>query len=252
MKVLIIEDEPLAQKELIRLLNQTDSGAEVMACLDSIEASVDFLSKQKPDIIFMDIQLADGQSFAIFSKVKVEAPVIFTTAYDHFALQAFQVNGIDYLLKPIEPEGIKRALEKFRKWNRQTDTQNLSAEQLIQLLKPATKTFKTRFMTTLGDKIRFVNDSEVAYFQADDEVVFLHTVDNKKYIINHTMESLEQIIDPERFFRISRGYIISVDSIKEIFKHLNSRLKLRLFPEPKEEIFVSRARVQDFLNWLGQ
>lgn len=252
MKILIVEDEPLAQKELIRLLAQAAPDAQIMACHESIEGAVDFLETHQPDLIFMDIQLADGQSFEIFSKVKISAPVIFTTAYDQYALQAFQVNGIDYLLKPIEPEAIRKAMEKYRKWSSGQESQNLSAEQLLRLLSGNQKTYKTRFMTTLGDRIRFVNEQEVAYFQADDEVVFLYCQDGKKYVINHSLEWLDQHLDPTRFFRINRGYICSEDAIADIHKHLNSRLKLRLVPEPGEEIFVSRARVQAFLEWLGQ
>ncbi|HRH33423.1 MAG TPA: LytTR family DNA-binding domain-containing protein [Catalimonadaceae bacterium] len=252
MNILIVEDEPLAQKEMRRLLAGIAPDSTIMAALDSIESTVDFLKSHKPDLIFMDIQLADGQSFEIFTHVKVEAPVIFTTAYDSYAMQAFQANGIDYLLKPVEPEGIRKALEKFKRWNKPEESQNLDSDKLISWLKAQKQTFKSRFMVTVGDRIRFVNDTEITYFQADDEVVYLFTNEKKKYIINHSLESLESQLDPSRFFRINRRYLCSIDSIGEIFKHLNSRLKIHLIPETSEEVFVSRARVQDFLAWLGQ
>lgn len=252
MNILIIEDEPLAQKEMRRLLANIAPDCSIMAALDSIDSSVEFLKFNRPDLIFMDIQLADGQSFEIFSLVNVTAPVIFTTAYDNYALQAFQANGIDYLLKPVEPEGIRNALEKFKRWNKPEEPQNLNTEKLVAWLNAQQQTYKTRFMVTVGDRIRFVNEAEIAYFQADDEVVYLFTDEKKKYIVNHSLESLEGQLNPSRFFRVNRRYICSIDSIGEIFKHLNSRLKISLIPDTSEEVFVSRARVQDFLSWLGQ
>ena len=222
-----------------------------MGVADGIEPAVAFLQENKPDLIFMDIQLSDGQSFEIFSMVDVACPVIFTTAYDAYALQAFKANGIDYLLKPIEPEAIVLALEKFNRLKGSQPVQ-MDAEKLIQLLKTGSQGYKNRFMTTIGDRIKFLNDTEIAYFQADDEVVYIITEEKKKFIINYTLEALEPQLDPSRFFRINRRYIVSIEAVADIHKHFNSRLKLQLQPDPNTEILVSRARVADFLQWIGQ
>lgn len=255
MKALIVEDEPLAQKELKRILLKAAPDCEILATVDGIQSAVEFLSNQMPDLIFMDIQLSDGQSFEIFNQIQVTCPVIFTTAYDAYALQAFKANGIDYLLKPIEPEAIERALAKFKMLqtsDNMAERMASEAEKLRRLIQSTGHQYKTRFMTTIGDRIRFLNEDEVAYFQADDEVVYLITHEKKKFIINYTLENLEPQVDPSRFFRINRRYLAHIDSIGDIHKHFNSRLKLALSPEPADEVLVSRARVQAFLTWIGQ
>jgi DNA-binding LytR/AlgR family response regulator len=255
MKILIVEDEPHAQVELKRMLKKAAPEAEIAGIADGIESAVEFLQKEKPDLIFMDIQLSDGQSFDIFSKVNVTCPVIFTTAYDAFALQAFKSNGIDYLMKPIEPEAIQKALEKFKMLRNSEESfvvPPLDPEKLRSLLSPGGSGYKTRFMTNIGDRIKFLTEDEIAFFQADDEVVYMVSREKKKFIINYTLENLESQLDPAKFFRINRRYICHIESIGDIHKYFNSRLKLSLSPPPEEEILVSRARVQDFLNWIGQ
>jgi DNA-binding LytR/AlgR family response regulator len=248
-----VEDEPHAQKELKRILEKVRPGMEILGMADGIETAVSMLSRFQPDLIFMDIQLSDGQSFEIFNRTEVNCPVIFTTAYDAYALQAFKSNGIDYLLKPIEPEDIRKALDKFDMVRASGQGMPaFQADQLRQLLQPGGSGYKTRFMTNIGDRIRFLNDTEIAYFQADNEVVFMVSHDKKKYIVNHTLEQLEPMLNPAQFFRINRSYIVHVDSIADIHKHFNSRLKLKLQPEPEDEILVSRARVGAFLAWIGQ
>lgn len=255
MRVLIVEDEPLAQKELKRILGSVAPDCRVVGMADGIQSAVDFLTQDMPDLIFMDIQLADGQSFEIFNQVSVTCPVVFTTAYDSYALQAFKANGIDYLLKPIEPEAIEKAISKFKMLqasHNATERLAIEAEKLRGLIQSTGHQYKNRFMTTIGDRIRFLNEDEVAYFQADDEVVYLITHEKKKYIISYTLENLEPMLDPSRFFRINRRYLAHIDSIGDIHKHFNSRLKLALRPEPVDEVLVSRARVQAFLTWIGQ
>jgi DNA-binding LytR/AlgR family response regulator len=255
MNVLIVEDEPHAQKELKRILQKVAPDCQVTGVADGIESAVLLLSEQEPDLIFMDIQLSDGQSFEIFSLTQVKCPVIFTTAYDAYAIQAFKSNGIDYLMKPIEPDDVAKSMEKFRMLKEGGSVSGgsvLDTERLKKLMMPGTQPWKTRFMASIGDRIRFLNESEIAYFQADDEVVFMVSHDKRKYIINYTLETLEGQLDPARFFRINRRYITHVDSIADIHKHFNSRLKLVLNPSPEDEILVSRARVQAFLSWIGQ
>jgi two-component system, LytTR family, response regulator LytT len=255
MNVLIVEDEPYAQKELIRILQKVAPDCNILGVVDGIESAVLLISEKDPDLIFMDIQLSDGQSFEIFSLIKVKCPVIFTTAYDEYAMMAFKSNGIDYLLKPIEPEDVEKSLEKFRMITETSSFPSstmLDPDKLKKLLKQGSQPWKTRFMTNIGDRIRFLNESEIAYFQADDEVVFMVSQDKRKYIINYTLETLEGQLDPAKFFRINRRYITHVESISDIHKHFNSRLKLMLNPSPDDEILVSRARVQSFLSWIGQ
>lgn len=256
IRVIIVEDEPHAQAELKRILTKEAPGFAVVATADGIESAVLEIEKHQPDLVFMDIQLSDGQSFDIFSRTEVRCPVIFTTAYDAYTMQAFKSNGIDYLLKPIEPEDIRKALDKFRLVRANGPAtqaaQVTQVETIRQILQPGGAGYKTRFMTTIGDRIRFLNEDEIAYFQADDEVVYMISREKKKYIINYTLENLEPQLNPAHFFRINRRYITHIESIGEIHKHFNSRLKLQLQPVPDEEILVSRARVQAFLQWIGQ
>lgn len=255
MNAFIVEDEIHAQKELKRILAKVAPDCQIMGVADGIQATVEFLNKNEPDLIFMDIQLSDGQSFEIFNQIEVKCPVIFTTAYDAYALQAFKANGIDYLLKPIEPEAIEKSLAKFKMLQASDNAGErmiMEAEKLRRLVQSTGHPFKTRFMTTIGDRIKFLSEEEVAYFQADDEVVYLITHDKKKFIINYTLENLEPLVDPSKFFRINRRYLAAIDSIGDIHKHFNSRLKLNLQPVPTEEVLVSRARVQAFLQWIGQ
>jgi len=255
MNVIIVEDEPHAQAELKRILKKIEPECNVIGLADGIESAVQLLSSSKPDLIFMDIQLSDGQSFEIFSLIEVQCPVIFTTAYDAYALQAFKANGIDYVMKPIEPDAIQKAIEKFRMLQSSGEAginAALNPESLRQLLHKSNQNYKTRFMTSIGDRIKFLSESEIAYFQADDEVVYMISHEKKKFIINYTLENLEPLLDPGKFFRINRRYISNIESIGDIHKHFNSRLKLNLSPLPDDEILVSRARVQAFLQWIGQ
>lgn len=261
MKVLIIEDETFAQLELKRLLAKCRPDVEVIDCIDSIEEAIERIPQELPDLIFMDIQLSDGLSFEIFGKINLSVPVIFTTAYDEYAIRAFKVNSIDYLLKPVEEDLLSNALQKYDNLRQQFGNEDtfveapkiqLQAHQIEQLLNLHRNQYKTRFMVTLGDKIRHVATDQIAYFFADDDAVFLLTCDKKKYIINYTLDQLETMLDPQHFFRINRTYIVAIKSIGDVHKHFNSRLKLTLIPPVEQETLVSRARVQQFMQWLGQ
>ncbi len=259
MKVLIIEDEPFAQKELERLLTQVNKDIEVLQFIDSIEESVNwFMNNPSPELIFMDIQLSDGLSFEIFEKANVQCPVIFTTAFDEYAIKAFKVHSIDYLLKPIEEEELEKALIKFytlkeARNKRDLKAGNLSQEQLqqvINLYKPTS--YKSRFIAKVGDNIFHISVDEIPYFYFEEKVVFLVTKDNRRYIVDYTLEQLEKLLDPDKFFRINRKYITSIDSIDKVSKYFNSRLKIRLKPNIDDEILISRAKVKDFLGWLDR
>lgn len=263
MKVLIIEDETFAQLELKRLLLLCRPDIEVVDCIDSVEEATEQIPKANIDLIFMDIQLSDGLSFEIFTKINPSAPVIFTTAYDEYAIKAFKVNSIDYLLKPIEKESLNAALLKYEQLGEhyrnnitpilpETSQPTLQLHQIEQLLNLNQQQYKSRFMVSLGEKIRHVSTEQIAYFFADGDMVCLVTTDKRKYAISYTLDQLECQLNPQDFFRINRTYIANIQAIGEITKYFNSRLKIALEPTPSEEILVSRARVQQFMQWLGR
>lgn len=255
MNVVIIEDEPFAQNELKRLLENTGKNVKVISVLESIEEAVDWFSvNQQPDIAFFDIQLSDGLSFDIFTQVKITAPVIFTTAYDQYAIDAFKVNSIDYLLKPIEQSALNKALEKLEDWKNQFDKtpDYFSGNQLENLLALAneSKTYKNRFMVKVGEQIRFTKIEDIAYFYAEDNEVFLKNTEGRSNIIDYSLDQLNTMLNPNNFYRINRKYIANKNSIHKIHKYFNSRLKIELKPPREEEVLISRVKVAEFLNWM--
>ncbi len=257
MKVLIVEDEPYAQNELKRLLSRTEKEIDVLECIDSVEETVEwFRHHEEPDLIFLDIQLSDGLSFDIFNHVKIKAPVIFTTAYDEYAIQAFKVNSIDYLLKPIKFEELNAALEKFSALSKQygdkEEKGGLSIGQIEQLLEIHRPKYKSRFIAKVGDQIKHVDISDVAYFRAEDNEVMLVTRNNNHYIVDYSLDELTGLLDPSVFFRANRSYIVTIGAIKKISKYFNSRLHLELIPESEDTILISRVRVPDFMKWIDQ
>jgi DNA-binding LytR/AlgR family response regulator len=257
MKILIIEDEPFAQNELKRLLKKTDAEIEVLACIDSIEESIEwFAENQHPDLVFLDIQLSDGLSFDIFKQVKVNSPVIFTTAYDEYAIQAFKLNSIDYLLKPIKLDALKKAIEKYEQFKLQfsTPAPAIDIKTIEKLLQGGTPQpdFKTRFMAKVGDQIKHIEVENIAYFYAEDKEVFVICIDKKRYIIEYTLEQLDKILDPKIFFRITRNYIVKISSVKKISKFFNSRLTIELEPPANDEIIISRVKANEFVKWIDK
>jgi len=253
MKALIIEDEAHAQQELMRLLRKLDPTIQVIDVLPSIRESVQWLNKHdEPDIIFMDIMLADGESFEIFNHVKIESPIIFTTAYNEHALKAFRQNSIDYLLKPIDLTELDRALNKLKSLTQKlTEKSTIKInKELKQLLAQERKEYKNRFVVRSGENIRYISVPDINWFYSSNEVVYMVTHDNKKFVINYTLDELEAILNPQDFFRVSRKYIAKIGSVSKVVKYFNSRLKLELNPPAQDEIIVSRARVSPFLGWL--
>jgi len=255
MNVLIIEDEPFAQNELKRLLAEAIPEPVILDCFDSVEDSVFwFKNNQHPDIVFMDIQLADGLSFEIFKQVKVHSPVIFTTAFDEYAIQAFKVNSIDYLLKPVELNALKVALKKLDELKNQYSS-NLSIisqnqlEKLFEISKISNK-FKSRLIVKIGDQIKSIKVEDIAYFYAEDNEVFMSSQNNRPYIIDYSLNQLSEMLDPKYFFRINRAYLVSINSINKIHKFFNSRLKIELEPAREDTILISRVKVPDFLKWM--
>jgi len=256
MKVLIVEDEPYAQNELKRLLARTEKDMEVLECIDSVEETVEwFQNNEEPDLLFLDIQLSDGLSFDIFRQVSIKAPVIFTTAYDEYAIQAFKVNSIDYLLKPLKFEELVGALNKLSGLTERfgkNEVGGLNAEQIGQLLELHKPKYKSRFIAKVGDQIKYVDVSDVAFFRAEDNEVMLITRNNNRYIVDYTLDELNNILDPASFFRANRSYIVTIGSIKKISKYFNSRLHLELNPNADDTILISRVRVPDFMKWIDQ
>lgn len=256
MKYLIIEDEPLAQEELVRMLKRLDANFELLASIDSVKNTVEWLqNNDQPDIIFMDIHLSDNICFDIFNRVEITAPIIFTTAYDQYAIEAFKTNGIAYLLKPIEEEELIVALKKFRTLTNaniklseiQSTIQQLSSQSAQN---GGITKYKERLLAKVGDNYQHVMISDIAYFYSEDHYTFVATTNNQRYIINYTLDTLIEQLNPEQFFRISRQFILNINSIKSTSKHFNGRLKIAVNPAFSEEIYVARNRVQTFLAWL--
>jgi two-component system, LytTR family, response regulator LytT len=256
MKVLIIEDEELAVKKLQKTLAGVDATAEVVGTADSIKASVEWLEQNpQPDLILMDIELADGQSFEIFNLTEVKSPVIFTTSYDEYALKAFKVNSVDYLLKPIQKDELQSALEKFKKNHASAiGKADINIDSLVKelQLKLQPKEYRKRFLVKNGQKLVSIEVSDIAYFYSDGRLNFFKTADNKKFVVDYTMDELEEMLDPERYFRISRSFYVSIASIDKIDDYFGNRLILQLKPAVDKEALVSREKVTDFKKWMGK
>lgn len=243
MKVLIIEDEVPAQEELIRILQKYFPDIEIIDTIGSVRDATEWLRKNIADLIFMDIQLSDGCCFDIFTLVHVKTPIIFTTAYDQYALKAFKVNSVDYLLKPIDEEELITAVKKM-------DYKYDRIKNMIEAFIPTHNKYKTRVSVKTGDGYRFLMIEEVSYFISDDGFTFAVTHDEKRHIVDYTIGSLETHLDPHRFFRVSRGCIVSINSIEKIASYFNSRLKITLKGRKNVSLILSRVRVPDFLDWI--
>lgn len=253
MKTLIIEDERPAAKRLAKLLGEHCPGCEIIEMIDSVETAVHWLGHSpQPDLILMDIQLADGLSFDIFSKTEVSAPVIFTTAFDQYTLRAFKVNSVDYLLKPIDPEELKRAIEKFRKFHQKKETYDRTGlEKMLRSVLPQQR-HKERFLIKTGTHLNYLPTAEIAYFFSEDGLTFAQALNGKKHIIEHTLDQLSETLDPKDFFRANRQVFVRLQSIKGISTWFNSRLKLELEPPNDLNMVVSRERVAAFKAWLDR
>ena len=255
MTTLIIEDEKPAARLLQRKVEKL--GVQVQTMLHSVEEAVEWFStNEHPDLIFLDIQLSDGLSFEIFEKVSIKSAVIFTTAYDEYALRAFKLNSIDYLLKPIDQDDLEIAVAKFKsllpKQELQSQNLGIDFEQIKRMLtNPFEKNYKKRFTVKIGQHLKVISIDEIECFFSENKGTYLHTYENRDYLIDSTLEFLEQDLDPTNFFRISRKFIIPMKAIKEIVVYSNSRLKVILPSYKAEEVVVSREKVSDFKNWIG-
>ena len=257
LTTIIIEDEALAAERLAGLIHQYDPSIEILAQLDSVYDAVNWLSNNDtPDLAFFDIQLADGLSFEIFERAKVDCPVIFTTAYDAYALKAFKVNSIDYLLKPINPEELRSAMRQYQKQFGERGNTRLELPDLgtfQQAMQMITRKYKSRFMVKAGSKLLAVATTEVDYFFSKHKITWLRTRAGKKHEVDYKLEQLEHLLDPEQFFRLNRKYITSIDAIASVTAYSNSRLKVLLHrPEEQEDILISREKVKAFKEWMDQ
>ena len=253
MTVLVIEDEPNAAERLINLLKEIEPTWEIATILDSVKRSVEWLQLNLSfDLIFMDIQLADGLSFQIFEKAELRVPVIFTTAYNEYALKAFKVNSIDYLLKPLDKDELMTALNKYKQLAHRHVARDKFMESISYAMQMLTKRYKERFVIKVGEHLRSVEVSEILFFFSQEKTTFAQATDGRKYILDFTLDQLEGLLDPQRFFRVNRKYIVTINSINDIINHTNSRLRLVIKTSDDNDIVVARERVQEFKLWLDQ
>ena len=254
MQILIIEDEKLAAEKLKTLLSTTAPECTIVAILDSVDAAVDWLSShQHPDLIISDIHLVDGLCFNIFSQVSVQCPIIFATAYEKYAIQAFEVNSIDYLLKPVQEARLSQALKKFSDLNHvQEADRTLLYEEFKKLLSQNNRNYKSRFLCKLGNKIKSIPTEKIRYFYSANKMTFLVDARHNRLPVNNTLDEIDQLVDPDCFFRINRKFVTHYDAIAEIHPYFKGRLKLKLQPHIEEDIVVSTEKSPIFKAWLDR
>jgi DNA-binding LytR/AlgR family response regulator len=251
MDIVIIEDEELAARRLEGMIRSFDPGIKILAKLESIEEAVNwFRAHPEPDLIFLDIHLEDGLSFQIFDKVPVRSPIIFTTAFDEYAIKAFKLKSIDYLLKPITQEDLNTAIIKYKDWNASSKSV-IDVGALFELISNWNKTYKNRFSITVGQRIKTIEIGEVAYFYSEEGMTFLVCRDKSEYPIDNSLDKLNEELSPKDFFRINRQLIVGMKSIGNIHVYPKSRLKLELYPSTRIEVFVSIDKVVKFKEWLN-
>ncbi|HEY1023710.1 MAG TPA: LytTR family DNA-binding domain-containing protein [Sphingobacteriaceae bacterium] len=251
MRILIVEDESLAGTKLAGMLKKVNPEVEVAGVLPSVRKSIDFLrSGEEIDLILMDIHLEDDDCFKIFEQINLQVPVIFTTAYDKYVLQAFKVNSIDYLMKPIVAEELKAALDKYKKVEAHYIKNDIS--NLLHHLKSNNGSYKDRFLVTTGLKMRSIPIEEVRYFQLIDKITFMVTEKNELLPVEYSLDKLSRIVSPKKFFRVNRRTTVGMNSISSVHLFSKGKLKLELMPPPTEKVFVSMDRTTAFKEWLGK
>lgn len=250
VRVLIIEDEILAAQRLTKILAELAPDFEIVGQCDSIEMALEYFSNNnEPDLVFLDIQLGDGLSFEIFERIELHCPVIFCTAYDEYVFRAFELNSIDFLMKPINKEALAKSIEKYRKLNL---TKSIDYKQIVSWLQPNKAKFKQRFLVGAGASILSIKTEDVAYFYSVEGASFLVNNQNKSYAIDFSLDKVEEMLCPENFFRANRQFLLGFDSIKKIHIQSKSRIKLEIQPTPTCEVIVSKARTHEFRLWLDR
>jgi two-component system response regulator LytT len=250
MKIVIIEDEKYARINLEDMIREIEPGAQIVATLDTVQDSINWLQKNECDLIFLDIHLSDDISFNIFNRVTVKTPIIFTTAYDQYAIKAFKVNSVDYLLKPIDKEELREALMKFHRLH-PLKNENLEALR-VSLLENNQKTYQSRFLVKKGDRIGSVKTEDIAYFEGEDRYVYLVTRKDERYFVDYKLADLEELLDPNIFFRFNRSFIGQFDAIDNIVALSKSRVKVYLSPKTRRDIVVSSENTRLFKEWLNR
>ena len=250
MEVLIIEDEKPSARRLKRMLEKLD--VTVKHTLHSVEESIEWFSNNpQPELIFLDIQLSDGLSFEIFDEVSITSSIIFTTAYDEYALQAFKLNSIDYLLKPIDQEDLEKAVEKYKTFKPQQQNVQLNFEDIKKMLtNPVEREYKKRFTTKIGQHLKMISVDDIECFYSENKGTYAHTTEGRDYLLDTTLEQLESELAPQIFFRVNRTFFININAIKDIISYTNSRLQIKLNSYSDQDIIVARERVKDFKIWL--
>lgn len=257
MRVLIIEDEKPAADKLELLLKRYDPEIEILNRIATVEKSIDYIKSNQDqiDLLFLDIQLTDGLSFDIFKSVEVAKPIIFTTAFNEYAIEAFKVNSIDYLLKPISYENLTNGLDKIKSLYNNLPVEkpqsNVSIDQLAQLISGKSTSYKTRYLVKIGEHIKSISTDDICFFYAEGRTVFIITNENRKFIVDNTLEELVNQLNPEKFFRANRSFIINFDHITDVVVYSTSRLRVKYPFEFEKEIIVSREKVSDFKAWYG-
>lgn len=253
MKVLSIEDEAPTFRRLQKILEEVAPDAEILEVIDSVEEAVKWLNNhQPPDLLFMDIQLSDGISLQIFEQVRIMRPIIFTTAFDDYMLRAFKVNSIDYLLKPIKAEELRASLDKFRELRMQFgQTTPVEIHEVVRQIRLGEKSYKSRFLVKQGDRMLSVETEQIAFFMTRHGVVHLVTADNKKYLMDQSLDDLSGTLDPARFFRANRQVIVQFGSIVAVHRYHKGKLLLETRPAAEEPITISAERAAEFKNWMG-
>jgi len=254
MKVIIVEDEHLTADRIRTLLHKIDPEITVLKVIDSVSKAVQWFTQHgSPDLVFMDIQLADGISFDIFDRVRIEAPVIFITAYQEYAIRAFKVNSVDYLLKPIAEGELKTALDKYKSlFQREVSLPEIGSDLLASIRQMISKPYKTRFMVKVGDRIKTVDVEHILFFYSQQKGTFIHTEENRNYAVDYTLDKLGELLDPAQFHRINRRYLCAHRAITELISLSGSKLKVRLKNSDDDQIYVSRDRLNAFKDWLDQ
>ncbi|MBK7884747.1 MAG: response regulator transcription factor [Chitinophagaceae bacterium] len=252
MRILLIEDEDPAAKRLQKMLKEIEPGATILDSIVSVSSAIKWFNENEaPDLVISDIQLSDGLSFDIFKSINTSCTVIFTTAYDQYAIEAFKVNSIDYLLKPVKKDELAIAINKFKQLRNNTQQSVLDINKLLQsFTAPAANNYKTRFIVRYGEHIKTINVQDVAYFNTEDKINFLITKEGRRYTIDFNLDTLESMLDPKIYFRINRQFIIGIHSITEMFAYSKSRVLVKLNPPTKQETVVSTERSGDFKLWL--
>lgn len=251
MKILIIEDELPAFRRISKMFEELVPEGSILGHADSIKSATRLFSDfPEAELALMDIELADGQSFEIFDLVEVKCPVIFTTAYDEFALKAFKVNSIDYLLKPILKDDLEKALKKYR--NLRSPAPEFDFRQmLLALQNPGSGGYRQRFLVKAGSRLIKVNTGEIAYFMASEKLVYIVTSDNRKFVVDHSLDELSKMVDPASFFQLNRQFLANMNAIDSVSTYFNGKLKVQLNPGVSDEVVISRERAIDFKNWLN-